>query len=190
MDSQQELGILLQRIRDGSQEAAQELCRRYEAHVLRVLRRKLSTKLRAKLDSMDLAQDVWASFFVDARHQFDFERPEDLIAFLAKLAQNKLVDTLRQRCRTQKYNINREHPLEGSAAGEAGNVADRRPTPSQVAIAQEKWEQLLHGQPPRSQRILLLLREGHTHQEVARQVGVNEKTVRRLLRKLAPEAMP
>src|SRR6516162_6964513 len=106
--SQEELQNLMQRLRDGSQAAAQELYERYGHHILRVVRRKLDKKLRAKFDSVDFVQSVWTSFFVNPSHQFAFERPEELIAFLAKLAHDKLVDVLRQRYGTIKYNVNRE----------------------------------------------------------------------------------
>jgi RNA polymerase sigma factor (sigma-70 family) len=174
------------RVREGSQGAAQELYERYWPHVIRVVRRKLDKKLRAKFDSADFAQAVWASFFVNPTHQYAFARPEELIAFLAQLAQNKLVDAQRQRYRTQKYNVNRERALEGSALLEALGVADRQPGPSQLAAAQEQWERLLDGQPPHYQRILHLLRQGSTHQEIARELGLSEKTVYRVIRKLDP----
>jgi RNA polymerase sigma-70 factor (ECF subfamily) len=184
--SQEELQDLMQRLRDGSQTAAQELYERYGHHILRVVRRKLDRKLRAKFDSVDFMQSVWTSFFVNPSHQFAFERPEELIAFLAKLAHNKLVDAQRQRYGTEKYNVNRERSLEGSAAQEAARVVDRQPTPSQLVVAEEHWDRLLEGQPDHYQRILILLRQGYTHEEIAQAVGVNEKTIRRLIRKLDP----
>lgn len=188
MESPQELQELLRRIRQGSQEAVQELYDRYSHHVLRVVRRKLDQKLRAKYDSADFTQAVWASFFVQPRHQFRFQRPEELIAFLAELARNKLVDVQRQRYGTCKYDINRERSLEGSAALRSRDVADRQPSPSQIVMAEDTWEQLLAGLSPRDRRILELLRDGCTHEEAARQVGVHEKTVQRLLRRLDLES--
>jgi RNA polymerase sigma factor (sigma-70 family) len=187
VDSHQELNSLLQRIRVGSQDAARELWQRYEPHVRRVLRRKLNKKLRTKLDSVDLAQDVWISFFVDPRHQFEFDQPEDLIAFLATLAQNKLVDTLRRHA-TQKYAVSREQPLADETGSEVVKLIDPGPSPSQVIMAEEAWEKLLEGQSPQSQRILNRLRQGRTQQEVAQEIGVSERTVRRLVRKIAPES--
>jgi RNA polymerase sigma factor (sigma-70 family) len=180
----------MERLRRGEPEAARELCERYGAHVVRVVRRRLDKKLRAKFDSADFAQAAWASFFVNPTHQFAFERPEELIAFLANLAHDKVVDALRQRYRTRKYDINRERSLAGSAAAAAAEVADGQPTPSQVAAARERWDRLLEGQPAHYQLILTLLRQGYTQAEVARQAGVTERTVRRLLRKLDPGSFP
>ena len=57
---------------------------------------------------------------------------------------------------------------------------------AEIAMAREEWQLLLAGQPEHYQEILLALRDGRTQQDVARQLGVNERTVRRVLRKLAP----
>jgi RNA polymerase sigma-70 factor (ECF subfamily) len=187
-DAHAELRQLMQRLREGSPEAAQVLWERYGPHVLRVVRRRLDRKLRAKFDSADFAQAVWASFFVNPRHEYAFERPEDLLAFLAKLAQDKLVDAMRQRYGTTKYNINREQSLSGSAALAAAQVPARQPTPSQEAMARERWERMLEGLPAQHHRILSLRQAGYTQEEIAHEVGVSERTVRRLLQKLAPES--
>jgi DNA-binding NarL/FixJ family response regulator len=96
------------------------------------------------------------------------------------------VDVLRQRYRTRKFNINQERSLNGSAEQQALCKEDPRPTPSQLALAEDQWEQLLKDQPPHYRLILTLLRQGDTHAEIARKVGVSERTVRRLVRKLDP----
>jgi RNA polymerase sigma-70 factor (ECF subfamily) len=178
----------MQRVRAGSQDAAQLLVEQYGNHILRVVRRTLHKKLRSKFDSLDFQQDVWASFFAE-QPQKTFECPEALAAFLAKLARNKVLMAHRTRCRFQRHNVNRENSLDGSAAFQAENLAAREPTPSQLAVAQEQWEQMLQGHPPRHQRILILVRQGYTQQQIARELGVDERTVRRVVRKLAPGAV-
>jgi RNA polymerase sigma-70 factor (ECF subfamily) len=185
----EEFTALMERVRAGSQEAAQLLVDQYGHHILRVVRRTLHKKLRSKFDSLDFQQDVWASFFAD-QPQKTFDRPEALAAFLAKLARNKVLMAYRKRCRFQRHNVNREHSLDGSAAYQAGNVAAREPTPSQRVMADEKWEQLLQGHPPRHQRILVLVRQGYTQQQIAQELDVDERTVRRVIRKLLPRAVP
>jgi RNA polymerase sigma-70 factor (ECF subfamily) len=185
--SPDEFRDLMQRVRDGSEDAARELLDRYGDHILRVVRRKLHRELRSKFDSVDFVQAVWASFFADVPQQGSFDRPQALIAFLVTLAQNKVIEVVRQRMKTQKYNINREKPLEAASPDADGAVASRDPTPSQVAIANDEWRRLLAELPDRYQRMLVLLREGHTQKDIARELGVNEKTVRRVLEKLNGE---
>ncbi len=177
---------LMGRVRDGSQDAARELVARYGDHIVRVVRRRLSRKLRSKFDSADFQQDVWASFFANPAETF--AGPDALAAFLAGVARNKVLMAVRQRCRLQKYNVDRERSLDGSAAFQAADVASPEPTPSQVAAAHEKWDHLLQGQPRHARRILALLRQGHTHGQIARVLGVHEKTIQRLIRRLFPRA--
>jgi DNA-directed RNA polymerase specialized sigma24 family protein len=145
-EDREEFAALMRRVRAGSPEAAELLVKRYGPHILRVVRRSLNSKLRSKFDSLDVQQDVWASFFA-GQVKKPFDRPEALAAFLAKLARNKMLMLIRRRCRTEKYNVNREQSLQGSGGRQMAHVAARQPTPSQLAIAGEKWDQLLKGQP-------------------------------------------
>jgi RNA polymerase sigma factor (sigma-70 family) len=182
---QADFALLMQRLRAGSQEAARELCHRYGPYILRVVRTKLHKRLRSKYDSSDFAQAVWASFFAHLPEDPTLDQPEALAVFLARLTQHKVIDILRHHFQTQKENINRECSLEDPAISSATNLFARQPTPSQVAEVNEQWEQLLKSQPARYRPILILLREGHTHEEIARKLGLSEKTVQRLVRRLA-----
>jgi hypothetical protein len=69
---------LLKGIRAGSQDAARQMLAIYGKHVLRVIRRRLHKRLRAKFDSGDFAQSVWASFFTAPASEGHFQRPEDM----------------------------------------------------------------------------------------------------------------
>src|SRR5262249_8797908 len=64
---------LIRRVRAGDQDAATELVRRYEDSIRRAVRFRLAdTRLVRVLDSMDICQSVFASFFVrTAAGQFD-----------------------------------------------------------------------------------------------------------------------
>jgi RNA polymerase sigma factor (sigma-70 family) len=184
---QAEFQALMERIRSGSQDAVRELLHKYGIHILRVVRRHLNKKLRSQYDSCDFVQAVWASFFTNSLQEHSFSRPEDLIGFLVKVAGNKVIDAFRQRMRAEKNNINREHSLEGSAAGEAVKLLDTQPSPSQLAMANEKLEQLQQRARRPGFVILELLRQGVSHVEIARRLKINEKTVRRLVRNVAPK---
>jgi RNA polymerase sigma-70 factor (ECF subfamily) len=186
-DGPNEFNDLMRRLREGDEGAARELLDRYGEHILRVVRRKLNKKLRSKFDSVDFVQAVWASFFADVPRTPAFDHPQALVAFLVTLAQNKVIDAVRQRMQTQKYNVNREFALDGSVAPEAAGLVAREPTPSQVAVANDEWRRLLADLPALYQRMLVLLREGHTQKSVARELDVNEKTIRRWLEKLNVE---
>ena len=100
---------------------------------------------------------------------------------LAAIAHNKVVDEIRRRMETDKYNINRERSLDDSTLHFSRELASQEPSPSEVAVADEMWTRLIRGQPAHYQRILELRRDGHTQQQIADQLGLNERTVRRVI---------
>jgi RNA polymerase sigma factor (sigma-70 family) len=181
-----EFAQLMEQVRNGSRDAAETLLARYGPHIQRVVRHKLHRRLRTRFDSLDFVQDVWASFFANPPALQRYDSPEALLKFLVAVARNKVMEVVRQGLKTEKHNLNRERSLDGSVAIQAAGVPARQPTPSQLFAAEERWNQLLHQIPDQHQQMLHLLREGNTHEQIARQLGVNERTVRRALAKLAP----
>jgi RNA polymerase sigma factor (sigma-70 family) len=183
-----EFAELMRSVREGSEDAARMLFDRYAPHIRRVVRRKLHQRLRPQFDSVDFVQDVWASFFALQGRQASFESPEALIGFLSNMAYHKVIDAVRQNMQTKKRDIGRERPLEKLINTQDERLTARQPTPSQVFGAKEQWDQLLDRVPERYWPILKLLREGETHEEIARKLGLDKKTVQRVLRRIAPES--
>jgi RNA polymerase sigma factor (sigma-70 family) len=181
MDAEREFSQLMQRVQAGCPEAAQEVYDRYSAHVRRVVRRQLHQRMRAQFDSADFLQLVWASFFRTATDRYEFKDPKALVSFLCHVAFNKVVAAFHHQ-RREKRSIEREQALQI-------DVADRRvrkePSPSELAIANECWERMLAGQPERGQTILEMLRQGHTHDEIADRLQLHPKVVQRLLRRIS-----
>lgn len=177
---------LMRRVQDGSEEAAWELVERYGDAIRRAVRRALNARLRPKFDSLDFVQIVWLSFFRRGDNPLRFARPEELAAFLAKMASNKVGLEVRRRMFTEKYNVNREFSLEQSAAEEV-TASDRQPVPIDVAIAREQWERIVAGHPPGHRKIIQLRLQGLTNQEIADRLHVAQSTVRRFLKKLLRE---
>jgi RNA polymerase sigma-70 factor (ECF subfamily) len=178
------LSELLERARQDSEGSAQEIVERYGPYILRAVRRRLNKKLRSKFDSVDFVQAVWASFFALPANRLQFERPQQLVDFLMGLARNKVVDAVRQRLETQKYDVNRELPLYDSTAVDAREVKARGPTASQVAIAKEEWQRAQDSAVPREERIVNWIQRGQSLESIAREIGVSVKTIRRVLERI------
>ena len=174
---------LMDRVRNGSDEAAQELLDLYGDHIFRAVRRRLNRSLRSKYDSQDFVQAVWASFFANLPTVREFDRPEALIAFLARVASNKVIDECRTRLQTEKNDIKRERSMESVCVGTTDPLKGNDPTPSQVAIANEQWGRMIDGQPSHYRRIMELRAEGISNNEIADRLEINEKTVRRVVQR-------
>jgi len=178
---------LMQRAFEGSAEAAQELMAKYGEFIIRAVRKRLSYKLRPRFDSIDFVQDVWASFYRGSER--DFESPEHLIAFLTRVAQNKVIDAARGGLQTLKRDANRERPLIDPTPDKVDQpVFAREGTPSETAISHEVWEKMLFNQPPVYRLVLSRLREGSTQVEVASELKLPRKTIQRILRQALEKA--
>jgi RNA polymerase sigma-70 factor (ECF subfamily) len=174
------LDTLLQRLTRGEIDAAGEVYRTLEP-VLRVMvRRRMSTRLRAKFDSNDVVQSAWTDVLKGFRAQgWRFSDREHLRAYLARVTFNHLGNF----CRRHTLMIELEQPLAGDE--QPGLPPSAQPRPSELAQADELWELLLALCPPAHRDLLRLKRQGFPLAEVAAQTGLHESSVRRILYDLA-----
>jgi RNA polymerase sigma factor (sigma-70 family) len=178
-----ELVTFLARIRDGDEDAARDLLRRYEAEVRLVVRRQLPRLLRSRFDSLDFLQSVWGSFFRRVRGgPAEFEDSRHLVAFLARAAKNKVIDEYR-RAGSRKSDMSREESLwgEGDRPKELAGHID---TPSQVAEAREAFGRLRELVPEERRVVIDLRAEGLSSREIGDRLGISERTVQRVLEDL------
>jgi RNA polymerase sigma-70 factor (ECF subfamily) len=176
------LATLLDRLCQGDAGAAEQVFQAYEPYLRMVVRRQLSPALRAKFDSVDVVQSVWADVLDGFREAgWRFANTAHLRAFLIKATRNRFIDRFRQH----QQALEREEPLPGNDA--ATLRASRQPRPSEVAQAGELWEQMLALCPPQHRELLRLKRQGVPLAEIAAQTGLHESSVRRILYDLARE---
>ena len=179
-DKHTELQVLLDRVRQGDEDAARELLQLFEPHVRRVVRLRLPHALRSKFDSMDFVQSVWGSFFAHLnRGEIDFESRGQLCNFLVSAAQAKVDYESRRRLRAGKFDVHKERQIEQDAENPIFTSPD--PRPSQVAVAHDLLENAMRGRPPIHQQILRLRSQGYTFVEIAAQVGIDERSARRIV---------
>ncbi|MCI0640849.1 MAG: sigma-70 family RNA polymerase sigma factor [Gemmataceae bacterium] len=176
---------LMQRVQAGDTDAARLLHAEYGPHLRRAVRKRLHQKMRSRFDSLDFAQDVWMSFFADAPQRYQFETPEQLVAFLTRMARNKVAAATRNRLIRKKQNINRECRMEDPAVPKTRLFAPT-PTPSEIVGGREEWDQFLDRQPLVHRRIFLLLQKGHSSATIAAELGLSQRTINRVIRKVSP----
>jgi RNA polymerase sigma factor (sigma-70 family) len=177
--SLEHLDELIEKLNGGDVAAAERAFLAYEPYLRMAIRRQLSGPLRAKLDTMDIVQSVWADVlggFRDAGWRFTDR--SHLRAFLMKVARNRLIDRRRQHHRA----LEQERPLDMAEADLPGS---NQPRPSEVAQAHELWKQMLDECSPAHREILILKKQGMPNAEIARRTGLHEGSVRRILYDLA-----
>jgi RNA polymerase sigma factor (sigma-70 family) len=184
MDRDDDFTDLMERARSGDPEAVRDFLDRFEREVRVMVRSRLPRKLRPRFDSGDFVQAVWQSFFADGKGSGpEFENEAHLRGFLDAVVRNKVQAQHRRLTRTAKHNLAREEPLYVSRGDREvmREVASPDPSPSETAQAGDRLEQLMAGFGPREIEVLTLRRQGLTHAEVAERIGMNERSVRRII---------
>jgi RNA polymerase sigma-70 factor (ECF subfamily) len=182
-DEATEFSSLMTRVQRGEQQAAWELLEAYGTHVERSVRRSLNRNLRARFDTVDFMQVVWASFFRAPEKMRRIGSPPELMAYLNALARNKVVNEVRE-VHAQKRDMRREIRIDAVHDADQGDLASRDPTPSAVAIFRERWDRLVSDQPERVQRIVEMRFAGSTYNEIAKALQINERTARKAIERL------
>jgi len=176
---------LLKEVQAGSEAAAWTLVETYGPHILRSVRRLVDDRLRQQLDSQDFVQAIWASVFARPQKLHAMRQPAELIAYLAVLTRNTVVDEARRQKDAKKRAISRNQSLSDSMfSREECQQRARQSRPSEMAIAREQWERLAENQPPHYRQIIVLRLHGHTFRAIADELGMSERTVRRVLDQL------
>jgi RNA polymerase sigma-70 factor (ECF subfamily) len=164
-------------VRSGDQGAAEELVRRYEPYIRRVVRLRLHDSRLARLfDSMDICQSIMASFFRHAADgDFDLATAGDLGSLLVRMALNKLA--------TKARGLARE---EGSLPP-GWDAIDPHPSPAEQAERQESFDAIRRRLSEDELRLFELNKvQGRSWPDIARETGDRPDALRvRLARALA-----
>jgi RNA polymerase sigma factor (sigma-70 family) len=173
----------LREARKGDQIAWQALFRECYPKVRRVVRRRMDRSMRSLYDSTDFANDALENLAANL-DQLDFPSVNSLIAFLAQVAEQKVIDEHRRQ-HTLKRDITRDRPIV-NAGPDTGPVqlSSDDPTASQLAQANEVHEWLL-SRPDETERSIIELKEqGYSTSDIAERTGWNIRKVQRFLQNL------
>jgi RNA polymerase sigma factor (sigma-70 family) len=185
---------LMSEVAHGSEDAVWELAETYTPYILRVLRMGLTSQVRRRVDSQDLAQMLWASVLLRRSELTRMKSPQELIAYLCQTAKNQTLEARRRYLTTQKYDMDRERSLEPFTSDDEERpeedvienraLLSRDPSPSQFASVRERWNNIMETASERDRRILQLRLEGHSYDEISNQLKINEATARRAIERL------
>jgi RNA polymerase sigma-70 factor (ECF subfamily) len=171
---------LLAQLCAGDMDAAGQLFLAFEPYLRKAVRRHLPPAFRARFDSTDILQSVWADVLRGFRDAgWRFTDPDHLRGFLFVATRNRLIDRVRQH----RKGVEQQEPL-----GEADRrlpLLSPRPCPSEEAQEQDLWERIVACCPPEHRPLLDLKRQGYSLAEIAARTGLHPDSVRRVLRTLA-----
>ncbi len=178
--------ILADLQQSGDEPRRRALTTAYERYLLRMislLRKRLPAYLCQRVEPADLAQSAWASFLRGyGEGRLDLDDRNSLWPLLARIAVCKLHDLL-ERSHSQKRDAARETSLAGPPAG--WELPGDAPAPDEEAAAAETTELIaVRLGDERQQQVLAMHLGGYLVKDIADQVQLSERTVKRVLHKI------
>ena len=184
-DRTQELVMLA---KGGDESALAQLCGAYAERVRRIIRLRMGSELRSKLESMDIVQDAMMAA-LRGLDRFTYRSEGDFLRWLCGIAENQIRGNL-DRFHAAKRDMRREAPLNRGAAGtESRPPAAAGPivttTPSAIFSRSEdldKLERALDALRPEHREVVVLAKvEGHSYKEIAVRLDKSPEAVGMLL---------
>ena len=177
-------GDLVDRAREGDAEALGALYRMYEKRLEIAVRRRMSLRMRGRMEPSDLIQSVWKDALKDVA-DFDYRGPDSFFRWMLSRIIHKIQDKGRYLA-AGKRDLDRERPLARpeDSGGEAAALPSRDPTPSRVAMNGEDLNRLLGflDRLPDAQRqaLVLRMRDDLEFQRIGEIMGRSADAVRKL----------
>lgn len=174
--------LLMNRLRSGEDDAAQEVFQRYARQLIAMTRKQFDQRLAQKVDAEDVVQSAYKSFF--ARHRdgkVTVENWNSLWKLLTLITMRKCADRV-EYYRADRRDVAREtHDAGSTDHPVAWQMAiDREPLPEEAAMLAETLEGLFRTVDVYERPILELSLQGYTVPEISDQLGRAERSVRRL----------
>lgn len=171
---------LLAAARKGEEAALNEVWARLRDYLL-LTADDVGNDLQAKLDTSDIVQQSLMEAHVDFG-SFKGQSEQEIRAWLARLLQHNLIDAGRRFRQTRRRDIEREHSFHDYEKSD--QIPSSEGTASSLVRAREQDDQLMRAiaqLPERSQQILELRhRQGLSHAEISRELGMTEEAARKL----------
>ncbi|TWT83899.1 RNA polymerase sigma factor [Planctomycetes bacterium CA13] len=200
----QQFHDLIERVRDGDDEAIATLWRDYYQSLVKLAAKRMPMNLRRAADEEDIAISAFESFIAGVRRdQFpDLNAPENLWGLLITLTSRKVNAHLRHHTRQKRGggNIRGESVFVDSNQNEGdlgrgrgiGSIAGEEASPDLRAELAEACETLLDQLPDDQLKQIALMRmDGFLVDEIADRLELSKRAVERrlqLIRRLWTEA--
>lgn len=183
-----EFDQLMAEVAAGSDEAAWQLAETYTPYIIRAVRYSLSSRLRQKVDSQDIAQTLWASLLLRPTDLSRLKTSDQLIGYLIAASRKKVCEKAR-KFSSQKRDIKREESLDSSSRNpsqmrQSNALYAREVSPSAIVRVRERWQHVLAQASQQDREIVRLRREGYTFTQIGAKLQIYEQTARRAVRRV------
>jgi RNA polymerase sigma-70 factor (ECF subfamily) len=179
-------GRMVQGLRSGDAQAMRRFCSEYGDLLHRLADKHLARGVRRRVGPEDVVQSVCRTFLRRAQGgEYQLSDSEGLWGLLCAITLNKVRNVTRFHLR-QKRGLNQETGIPSAdERGVSGfGPAARGPTPAEAAEFADQFEKIVAELDDEERQVLDLKLQECTHEEVAEKLGISERTVRRLIKKI------
>ena len=173
---------------DDNKSALDQLCKVYGERIRWMVRLRIDSELRSKMESMDLVQDV-LMHALRGLGNFTYKDEGDFVRWLSKITENALRDNL-DRLYAAKRDIRKEVPLHDDVTTSRDDRARvfepaRNTTPSVILSKREeldKLEKAIDKLKPEYKEVIVLTKiDGLSYKEISDRLGKSSEAVRKLV---------
>jgi RNA polymerase sigma-70 factor, ECF subfamily len=181
--SEHEFFRLLEKARQGDDDALGRVINRYRPYLLKIAFEEGDTNLQAKAGDSDIVQNTCLQA-VRVFQEFQGKTSSEMRAWLRQILLHQVGD-FRDQYRTNKRDIAAEVPLQTLDAQDSRNdkLKDDADSPSEQVMLQEEsdWLERALEALPEPERTIIKLRQkdGRPFSEVARAVGMSEEATQK-----------
>jgi RNA polymerase sigma factor (sigma-70 family) len=176
--------MLIDLWRKGDQNAARQIVDRYFGRLLALANRRISQRLASRVDPEDIVQSVFRTFFVRLKEgQFVFQDEDDLCKLLMRITLHK---TLRQVAfhKAAKRDPNLETGQGDDHREQLLALLDTEPSAEATVAFLDQLEHFLGQLEPQTRRILEMRLQGYTNDEIAKELNVYDRKIRRAVERV------
>jgi RNA polymerase sigma factor (sigma-70 family) len=161
-------------------DAAAQLFHRYLRRLCRLAQTRIGAQLARRIDPEDVVMSAYRSFFLNAKAgRFWIQESGDLWALLAKITLHKLYRSAAHHSADMR-SLDRETDSEASGNLHEWVISEQPATEEAVALADEV-ESVLRALPLQHRRIIEMRLQGELIHDIAKELAMSERTVRRVL---------
>jgi RNA polymerase sigma factor (sigma-70 family) len=175
---------LIERWKQGDQQAASALWDRYMERLLGLVNERLANRYRSRFGASDVCQSALRSMLRRVQgDEYSFEHDGGVWSLLAQIALNKLNSRIRFE-QAKRRSVTRERSMAADNEDSATDFVDaisREPSGEDVTEFRDLLREVLGRLSPEQRRYLVLqLRGGYSQKEIAKRLNLCDRTIRRM----------
>lgn len=176
---------LIKGLRTGDEQVVSEFYHQHGGTLRAIADKQLAAEMRRRVSPSEIVQSAFRTFFRRAGEgRFEFEDSEKLWSLMCAITLTKVREQVRYH-RREKRDVHRESDPDPKQQGGGFALLKGGDMPPEVAVEfADQFEQVMGLLDEEEQQVVQLKLDDRTNDEVAGALGISERTVRRILKRM------